>query len=253
MVAAMAAAGQDVAAAGDARLQAAYDASSARISTLVASETPSDQLHALAATIQCMGPLLDLPPPGHDLILAALRRVTDVFVHWSLRLPPLVPDMLGPEARQLFLEKVERAFQVEEALDQMVDLAIATDSLYDPLELGSATEPLVFHWTGAGNDPTFQETIVDAIEGMLDGVEYQTVTAEVIGIPSGLTAVVSPPSQGPVTVGSVPECLDFTVEITGSVPASTVDQSFPMTLEIVGDGSTVLGTEDLTVTVPASL
>ena len=28
--------------------------------------------------------------------------------------------MVGPEARQFFLEKVERAFQVEEALDQML-------------------------------------------------------------------------------------------------------------------------------------
>jgi hypothetical protein len=141
----------------------------------------------------------------------------------------------------------------QDALDQMVELAYATDSLYDPLELGSATDPLVFHWTGTGTVPTFQETIVDAIEGMLDGVEYETVTAEVVGLSSGFTAVVSPPSQGPVIVGSTPECLDFVVEITGSVPASTEEQSFPMTLEITGDGTTLLGTEDLTVTVPASL
>ena len=133
-------------------------------------------------------------------------------------------------------------------LSQMEDLAIATDSLYDPDGLGSATDPLVFHWTGSS--ATFQETIVDAIEGMLDGVEYQTVTAQVVGLPSGLTAVVSPSSQGPVTVGSTPECLDFVVEITGSVPASTEEQTFPMTLEVLGDGTTVLGTEDLTVTVP---
>lgn len=136
-------------------------------------------------------------------------------------------------------------------LSQMEDLAIATDSLYDPDGLGSATDPLVFHWTGSS--ATFQETIVDAIEGMLAGVEYQTVTAQVVGLSSGLTAVVSPSSQGPVTVGSTPECLDFVVEITGSVSASTEEQSFPMTLEITGDGTTLLGTEDLTVTVPASL
>jgi hypothetical protein len=37
------------------------------------------------------------------------------------------------------------------------------------------------------------------------------------------------------------------------VPASTIDQSFPMTLEIYGDGTTLLGTEDLTFIVPASL
>jgi hypothetical protein len=138
----------------------------------------------------------------------------------------------------------------EQALGQMEALAIATDSLYDPDGLGSATDPLVFHWTGSS--ATFQETIVDAIEGLLDGVEYQTVTAQVVGLPSGFTAAVSPSSQGPVTVGSTPECLDFVVEITGSVPASTEEQTFPMTLEVLGDGTTVLGTEDLTVTVPAS-
>lgn len=139
----------------------------------------------------------------------------------------------------------------ETPLAQMEDLAVSTNSLYDGAGDGTADDPLVFLWTGSSAD--FRSTVVDAIEGMLDNVTFATVTAQVQGNTYGFTTSISPASYANVTVGSTAATLDFDVSIAGSVPASTIDQSFPLTLEIYGDGTTLLGTQDITVTVPASL
>ena len=136
-------------------------------------------------------------------------------------------------------------------LTQMEDLAIATDSLYEADADGIVNDPLVFTWTGSS--AAFRSTIVDAIEGMLDNVTFSSVTAVVTGNSYGFTTVISPPVYTNVTVGATPVSLGFSVEISGSIASSTVDQTFPLTLEIYGDGTTLLGTQDLTFTVPASL
>ena len=47
--------------------------------------------------------------------------------------------------------------------------------------------------------------------------------------------------------------LSFTVTVTGEVPASDEEQTYPMTLNIYGDDTTLLGSEEITVVVPASL
>ena len=136
-------------------------------------------------------------------------------------------------------------------LSQMNGLAIATDSLYEADNDGLVNDPLVFTWSGSS--ATFRSTIVDAIEGMLDNVTFSNVTAVVTGNTYGFTTIVSPPVYTNVTVGATPVSLGFGVEILGTPPASAVDQTFTMTLEIYGDGTTLLGTEDLTFIVPACL
>ncbi len=88
---------------------------------------------------------------------------------------------------------------------------------------------------------------------MLDGVTFANVTAHVVGNTYGFTTNVMPASYSNVTVGTSALALDFEVAVSGTVPASTIDQTFPLTLEIYGDGSTLLGTRDISVTVPASL
>jgi len=136
-------------------------------------------------------------------------------------------------------------------IEQMENLADSTGSMYDENEDGTADEPLVFTWTGSSVD--FRSTIVDAIEGMLENVTFDTVTAVVTGNTYGFTTDVTPASYDDVSVGTDPMSLSFVVGISGEVPASTIDQAFPLTLEIYGDGTTLLGTEDITVIVPASL
>ena len=106
---------------------------------------------------------------------------------------------------------------------------------------------------GQGSSVDFRSTIVDAIEGMLENVTFDTVTAVVTGNTYGFTTDVTPASYDDVSVGTDPMSLSFVVGISGEVPASTIDQAFPLTLEIYGDGTTLLGTEDITVIVPASL
>jgi hypothetical protein len=135
-------------------------------------------------------------------------------------------------------------------VSQMTDLAIATDSLYEADGDGAIDDPLVFTWSGSS--ATFRDTIVDAIEGMLDSVTFSAVTAVVTGNSYGFTTNVSPASYSNITVGSAAVSLAFNVEIFGSVPESTIDQTFPLTLEIYGDGTTLLGTQDVTVVVPAT-
>jgi hypothetical protein len=134
---------------------------------------------------------------------------------------------------------------------QMQDLAVATGSLYDETGDGTADDPLVFVWTGSSS--AFRSTIVDAIEGMLDNVTFAEVTAVVVDNPEGFTTDVYPPSYTNVAVGTAAGVLDFDVTVSGTVPASTSDQSYTLGLEIYGDGTTLLGTQTVTVTVPATL
>jgi len=134
---------------------------------------------------------------------------------------------------------------------QMEQLAIATDSLYEADADTLVDDPLVFTWTGSS--AAFRETIVDAIEGMLENVTFATVTAEVDGNIWGFDTDVSPASYSNVTVGSTPVNLGFTVDVSGEVPASTVDQTYALTLNIYGDGTTLIGTQAITVLVPATL
>ncbi len=143
------------------------------------------------------------------------------------------------------------ATQSSVPLTQMDQLALATDSLYEADGDGVVDDALVFTWTGSSS--AFRDTIVDAIEAMLDNVTFASVTAEVDGNIWGFTTNVSPASYSNVTVGASPVSLNFSVDVSGTVPASTVDQSYPLTLNIYGDGTTLLGTQAITVVVPASL
>jgi len=134
---------------------------------------------------------------------------------------------------------------------QMEQLAYATGSLYAKDSDGIADDPLVLTWTGSS--AAFRDTVVSAIEGLLVSVTFSTVTAEVTGNTWGLETEVSPESYTDVTVGGSAVDLVFTVTVTGEVPASDEERTFPMTLTIYGDETTLIGTEDFTVVVPASL
>ena len=88
---------------------------------------------------------------------------------------------------------------------------------------------------------------------MLETVTFSEVTAVVVGNPEGFSTAVSPAAYTDVTVGVDAGALDFDVAVWGEVPASEDDQTFTLGLEIYGDGTTLLGTQAITVVVPASL
>ena len=139
------------------------------------------------------------------------------------------------------------ATQYNYPVPQMNDLAQRTGSLYDSNGDGINDTPLVFQWNHSSE--AFRNTIVEAVENLLGSVRFDTVSAQVAGNTYGFDVVVDPPLYTNVAVGNGIE-LDFQVLIMGEVAALPHDQSFPMTLEIYGDDSTLLGTKDVTVVVP---
>jgi hypothetical protein len=134
------------------------------------------------------------------------------------------------------------------ASPQIEALAIGTGSLYDADGTGVVDDPLGFAWSGTS--ASFRTTIVGAIEGLLDSVTFSEVTLEVEGDVWGFVTAVDPTSYTDVTVGSDGLTLDFTVTIEGVVPAMSDDQIFTMDLNIMGDGTTLLGTQPLIIVVP---
>ena len=68
---------------------------------------------------------------------------------------------------------------------------------------------------------------------MLENVTFDTVTAVVTGNTYGFTTDVSQPATMTSPLGPTP-CPSLCGQHLGDVPASTIDQAFPLTLEIYG-------------------
>jgi hypothetical protein len=132
---------------------------------------------------------------------------------------------------------------------QMNDLAVRTGSVYDQNGDGNNNTPLVFHWSYSSE--AFRNTIVEAVEGMLASVTFDTVSAQVKGNDYGFNVVIDSPMYENVLVGTDGAELEFNVVIHGEVDALPQEQVFPMKLEIYGDDSTLLGTKDVTIRIPA--
>jgi hypothetical protein len=140
------------------------------------------------------------------------------------------------------------ATQSTTPLSEIEELALSTGSLYDEDGDGVAAEALAFYWTGGS--AAFRTTIVNAIQGMLDSVTFSEVGLEVDGDAWGFVTAITPEVYEDVVVGSGGLTLDFTVTIEGVVPASADDTIFTMTLNAYGDGTTLLGSQPLTIVVP---
>ena len=110
-------------------------------------------------------------------------------------------------------------------LPQMNDLAARTGSLYDKDGDGHNEEPLVFSWNYSYS--AFRSTIVDAVEGLLINVAFDTVSAQVKGNNYGFNVTVEPPMYENVLVGTDGTELEFNAVIHGEVDALPQDQVFP--------------------------
>ena len=87
---------------------------------------------------------------------------------------------------------------------------------------------------------------------MLDSVTFSEVTLEVVDDTYGFVTAVDPESYTDVTVGSGGLTLEFDITIEGVVPAMADDQIFVIQLNIMGDGTTLLGTQELVIVVPGA-
>jgi hypothetical protein len=127
-------------------------------------------------------------------------------------------------------------------------LANMTGSLYDGDMDGIVDDPLVFSWSG-NNNPAFRQTIVDAIDELVDTVQFSEITLEIEGDDQGFVVGIDPAVHYPQ--GAINgDVITFTLSFRGTDAAAANDELFQLTLNVVGDGSTLLDTLDIWVLVP---
>jgi len=125
---------------------------------------------------------------------------------------------------------------------QMITLANATGS-----SIGGT--PMVYSWSGGSS--TLRKTITDAVEDLVSGVRFSTVSLQVENDPHGFVTGISP-EEYELSGAVNGQEIDFTLDFRGAVAATDEDQVFQLTLNVVGDDSVLLDTMDIYVLVPGT-
>ncbi len=126
-------------------------------------------------------------------------------------------------------------------VSQMNTLADGTGSV------DASGNRLVFTWTGSSS--AFRDTIVQAIEDLVQAVRFSEVTLEVEGDTHGFVIDVQPRSYK-VSGAVSGQQLDFTLTFRGAVEAGVEDQLYGLTLNVYGDGTILLDSLDIWIVVP---
>jgi hypothetical protein len=138
----------------------------------------------------------------------------------------------------------------EEAVPDMENIAARTNSYADTDGDGVADDLLVYPW--AGDNAEFRELIVDAITEFVDAITFDRIELQIDGDDYGFVTGIEPAYyddiDGPIAGSTLP----FTLYFRGVVAATTEDQEFILTLNVIGDGTSVLDTKDIVVVVPGS-
>ena len=133
---------------------------------------------------------------------------------------------------------------------QMEALAEATGSIADTDDDGLEDDLLVFQWTGSSD--AFRDTVTGAIEDLVGAIQFSTISLQVEGDEWGFVTHIEPPAYTNLTASSDIDMLDFSLNFRGVVAATTEDQLFALTLNIVGDDTILLDTLDIIVVVPGN-
>lgn len=131
---------------------------------------------------------------------------------------------------------------------QMNDLATKTGSYADTDGDGMADDRLVFNWS-TGSASALRKTIVDAIGDLVSSVQFSSVSLQIEGDEWGFVTDVAPSSYALSSSASGQE-VTFSLSFRGTMPATTEDQLFKLTLNVLGDGTVLLDTYDIYVRVP---
>ncbi len=140
--------------------------------------------------------------------------------------------------------------RTDDAIPQMEQLAEGTGSYADIDGDGSADDPLVFEWTGSSE--TFRTTIVDAIEDLVHSLDFQRIELQVEGDDWGFVSSIDPLYYDDIDTEVGVDVLDFTLSFRGVVAATTEDQLYKLTLNVVGDGEVLLSTQDIIIQIPGT-
>ena len=131
---------------------------------------------------------------------------------------------------------------------QMEALAASTGSYADIDDDGTADDPLVFTWTGSSS--SFREMVTNAVDDLVNSIEFESVRLEIEGDDHGFVTHIDPPFYDNIGAEDDVESLDFTLHFRGSVAATTEDQLYRLTLNVVGDDEILLSSQDIIVRVP---
>jgi hypothetical protein len=136
------------------------------------------------------------------------------------------------------------------ATPEMQDLAIATGSFADTDGDGVKDDVLVFNWRGSSTD--FRNMVVDAIEQLVNSITFDRVELQIEGDERGFVIDIQPPYYDDIDPSDSGAVLTFTLTFRGVVAATTADQSYVLTLNVVGDGTIMLDSYDILVVVPGT-
>ena len=137
--------------------------------------------------------------------------------------------------------------------DQMIDLAQRSNSLADLDGDGEVDDELVFEAPQAGSSfaTELKENIVLGVEQLVSAQEFNKIHLEVSGDTYGMVESIDPEYYEDIEYEGI-ETLDFTLNFLGTVPATSEDQFFLMTLDIFGDDTILLDSLDIVVVVPGT-
>jgi hypothetical protein len=135
-------------------------------------------------------------------------------------------------------------------ITQMEDLAAATGSFADTDNDGVSDDPLVFEWSSSSG--AFRETVTQAIEDLVNSIRFTKVELQVEGDEWGFVSSIDPPYYDDIEPSAGVDVLDFTLNFVGTVAATTEDQLYSLTLNVVGDNTVLLDTLDIIILVPGT-
>ncbi len=133
---------------------------------------------------------------------------------------------------------------------QMEALAAATGSYADTDGDGLADDLLVFSWSSSST--AFRTTVTEAIEDLINSISFTKVELQVEGDEWGFVTSIDPPFYDNIEPSAGIDVLDFTLNFRGVVAATTEDQLYHLTLNVVGDNTVLLDTLDIIVVVPGT-
>jgi hypothetical protein len=135
-------------------------------------------------------------------------------------------------------------------ITQMEELAAATGSYADTDNDGVADDLLVFAWSSSSGD--FRDTVTEAIEDLINSIRFTKVELQVEGDEWGFVSEIEPPYYDDIEPSAGIDVLDFTLHFRGVVAATTEDQLYNLTLNVVGDDTVLLDTLDIIILVPGT-
>lgn len=136
---------------------------------------------------------------------------------------------------------------------QMRDLATATNSMADMDDDGESDDLLVYALnTSSPSAPAaFSSYVVKAVDQLVQSLRFTELSLQVEGDSYGFVTGIVPERYTDIVWDETDE-LTFTLNFRGTVAATTEDQLFLLTLNILGDGTTLVGKRDIVVVVPGT-